>query len=123
MTVPTAIPECTPDLLRTLFLFESLSDERLEYLCQHGQVVRVEPGWLYREGDDATCFYVLLNGSLVMSRKVVDDEVGRPPEGQFVARGQDAFVAGELHDEVVARRERRVGSTVSHRRSEPPGPG
>ena len=75
MTVPTAIPECTPDLLRTLFLFESLSDDRLEYLCQHGQVVRVEPGWLYREGDDATCFYVLLDGSLVMSRKVVDDEV------------------------------------------------
>jgi signal transduction histidine kinase len=71
----TAIPDCTPDLLRTLFLFESLSDDRLEYLCQHGRVVRVEPGWLYREGDDATCFYVLLDGSLVMSRKVVDDEV------------------------------------------------
>ena len=28
----TSIPECTPDLLRTLFLFESLSDERLRYL-------------------------------------------------------------------------------------------
>jgi signal transduction histidine kinase len=75
MTHPTAMPECTPDLLRTLFLFESLSDDRLEYLCQHGQVVRAEPGWLYREGDDATCFYVLIDGSLVMSRKVVDDEV------------------------------------------------
>ena len=33
----TSIPECTPDLLRTLFLFESLSDERLDYLCEHGE--------------------------------------------------------------------------------------
>src|SRR6476659_1631120 len=68
-------PQCTPDLLRSLFLFEALSDERLEYLCERGEVVRVEPGWLYREGDDATCFYVLLDGSLVMSRNVSGDEV------------------------------------------------
>jgi signal transduction histidine kinase len=71
----TTVPECTPDLLRSLFLFEALSDDRLEYLCERGQVVRVEPGWLYREGDDATCFYVLLDGSLVMSRNVGGDEV------------------------------------------------
>jgi signal transduction histidine kinase len=69
------VPQCTPDLLRSLFLFEALSDDRLEYLCERGEVVRVEPGWLYREGDDATCFYVLINGSLVMSRNVAGDEV------------------------------------------------
>src|SRR6476620_1752647 len=71
----TTVPECTPDLLRSLFLFEALSDDRLEYLCERGQVVQVEPGWLYREGDDATCFFVLLDGSLVMSRNVGGDEV------------------------------------------------
>ena len=71
----TTVPDCTPDLLRSLFLFEALSDDRLEYLCERGQVVRVEPGWLYREGDDATCFFVLLDGSLVMSRNVSGDEV------------------------------------------------
>ena len=71
----TTVPDCTPDLLRSLFLFEALSDDRLEYLCERGDVVRVEPGWLYREGDDATCFYVLLDGSLVMSRNVGGDEV------------------------------------------------
>src|SRR6476469_3364590 len=70
-----SLPECTPDLLRSLFLFEALSDERLEYLCERGEVVRVEPGWLYREGADATCFYVLLDGSLFMSRNVGGDEV------------------------------------------------
>jgi signal transduction histidine kinase len=71
----TSIRDCTPDLLRTLFLFESLSDERLRYLCEHGTIAQVEPGWLYRQGEDATCFYVLLDGTLVMSRRVGDDEV------------------------------------------------
>jgi signal transduction histidine kinase len=71
----TSIRECTPDLLRTLFLFESLSDERLRYLCEHGTIVQVEPGWLYRQGEDATCFYVLLDGTLVMSRRVGDEDV------------------------------------------------
>ncbi|MEP7089530.1 MAG: ATP-binding protein [Nocardioidaceae bacterium] len=71
----TTVPDCSPELLRSLFLFESLSDERLEFLCEHGSVVQVEPGWLYRQGEDASCFYVLLEGSLVMSRRVADDEV------------------------------------------------
>ena len=71
----TMVPECAPDLLRSLFLFEALPDDRLEYLCERGKVVRVEPGWLYREGEDATCFYVLLEGSLVMSRNVSGDDV------------------------------------------------
>ena len=71
----TSSETCTPDLLRGLFLFESLSDDRLEYLCQHGAVVHVEPGWLYRQGEDATCFYVLLDGAVVMSRRIGDDEV------------------------------------------------
>jgi len=75
MPTTPEIPDCTPDLLRGLFLFESLPEDRLDYLCRNGSVISVEPGWLYRQGEDATCFYVLLEGSLVMSRKVVDDEV------------------------------------------------
>ena len=71
----TTVSQCTPDLLRSLFLFEALSDDRLGYLCERGEVVRYEPGWLYREGADATCFYVLIDGSLVMSRNVDGDEV------------------------------------------------
>ncbi|MFL6134952.1 MAG: cyclic nucleotide-binding domain-containing protein, partial [Nocardioidaceae bacterium] len=71
----TTVPVCTPDLLRTLFLFEALSDDRLEYLCQRGDVIGVEPGWLYRQGEDAACFYVLIDGALVMSRRVGDDDV------------------------------------------------
>jgi signal transduction histidine kinase len=71
----TTVPDCTPELLRTLFLFESLDDDRLEYLCRQGDVIVVEPGWLYRQGEDAACFYVLVDGALVMSRRVGDDEV------------------------------------------------
>ena len=70
---------CSPDELRTLFLFEKLSDEQLAWLCSHGHVEFIEPGPLYAEGDPARCFYVLLDGTVVMSRRVgVDDvETGR----------------------------------------------
>ncbi|HEY7043794.1 MAG TPA: ATP-binding protein [Nocardioidaceae bacterium] len=71
----TTIRNCTPDLLRTLFLFEALSEERLQYLCERGSVVQADPGWLYREGEDAKCFYVLVDGSIVMYRKVHDEDV------------------------------------------------
>jgi signal transduction histidine kinase len=66
---------CSPDELRTLFLFEKLSDEQLAWLCQHGHVEAIEPGPLYAEGEPARCFYVLLSGTLVMSRRVGADDV------------------------------------------------
>ena len=66
---------CSPDELRTLFLFEKLSDEQLAWLCSHGHVELIEPGPLYAEGDPARCFYVLLNGTVVMSRRVGEDDI------------------------------------------------
>ncbi len=66
---------CSPADLRQLFLFEKLSDEQLDWLCQHGHVERFEPGPVYREGDPATCFYVLMNGTVVMSRRVGQDDI------------------------------------------------
>jgi signal transduction histidine kinase len=66
---------CGPDELRQLFLFEKLSDEQLEWLCQHGHVERFPPGPIYREGDPATCFYVLINGTVIMSRRVGEDDI------------------------------------------------
>jgi len=70
---------CSPDELRKLFLFEKLDDDQLAWLCRQGHVEHVEPGPLYTEGEPATCLYVLLDGALVMSRRVgVDDvETGR----------------------------------------------
>jgi signal transduction histidine kinase len=66
---------CDPDELRTLFLFEKLSQEQLERLCREGRVETVEPGMVYREDEPATCFYVLIDGTVALSRKVGDDPV------------------------------------------------
>ena len=55
--------------LRTLFLFEGLSEEQLHLLAGAGDVVDVEPGWLYREGEAASCFYVLLSGAMALSHR------------------------------------------------------
>ena len=70
---------CSVEELRTLFLFEKLTEDQLQWLCERGHVELLEPGTVYAEGSPATCFYVLLDGTVVMSRRVgADDiEVGR----------------------------------------------
>ncbi len=78
LPVPEPLP-CSVDELRTLFLFEKLSGEQLQWLCERGHVELIEPGPVYAEGAPATCFYVMLEGTVVMSRRVGTDdiEVGR----------------------------------------------
>jgi hypothetical protein len=66
---------CDPAELRTLFLFEKLTDEQLGTLCRVGHVQLIPAGPVFAEGDPATCFYVLLSGTLVTSRKVGADDV------------------------------------------------
>ncbi len=75
MSVTTDPIPCDIDELRTLFLFEKLNEEQLDWLCQHGHTIHAEPGQVYAEGDDATCFYVLLSGTLVMSKLIGGDDV------------------------------------------------
>src|SRR6478735_10166177 len=74
----TPIPpplRCSVDELRTLFLFEKLTDDQLDWLCKNGHVEYFEAGPVYTEGDPATCFYVLLDGTLVLSRRVGADDI------------------------------------------------
>jgi signal transduction histidine kinase len=66
---------CDIDELRTLFLFEKLGDAQLEWLCGNGHVELFEPGWVYREGSPATCFYVLLDGGIALARRVGDEDI------------------------------------------------
>jgi signal transduction histidine kinase len=66
---------CDIDELRSLFLFEKLSDEQLEWLCEHGYVERWQPGVVFAEGAAATCFFVLLDGTIALSRRVGGDDV------------------------------------------------
>jgi signal transduction histidine kinase len=67
--------QCLPDELRTLFLFEALSDEQLETLCNDGHVATYQPGPICLEGEPATCFYVLIDGELVMSKRSGGDDI------------------------------------------------
>jgi signal transduction histidine kinase len=57
-----------PDELRTLFLFEALTDEQLAVLCAAGHIEDYQPGPICVEGEPATCFYVLVEGELAMSK-------------------------------------------------------
>jgi signal transduction histidine kinase len=71
----TVIAQCDPTELRSLFLFEKLSDEQLARLCEEGHLEIIEPGPVFAEGDPARNLYVLIEGMLVTSRRVSGDDV------------------------------------------------
>jgi signal transduction histidine kinase len=62
--------------LKTLFLFETLTDEQLTWLAERGSVEVYPAGaTVFAEGGRAEAFYVLLSGALALSRKVQQDDV------------------------------------------------
>ena len=91
--------KCLPDELRTLFLFEALDDRQLQVLCDNGHIRVFEPGPVCTEGDPATCFYVLLDGELVMSKRSggVDIETNRTSQRGVYCGAWSAYVPGEEH--------------------------
>jgi signal transduction histidine kinase len=66
---------CSVAELSTLFLFEKLDGDQLDRLCREGRVETFEPGPVYTEGEPASCFFVLLEGTVVLSRRVGNDDV------------------------------------------------
>jgi signal transduction histidine kinase len=73
MTEPERLP---PEELRTLFLFEHLSDEQLSWLSDRGRVVEYQAGaTIHAEGSPASCFYVLLSGTIAMLSRVQGGEI------------------------------------------------
>ncbi|RMI34368.1 ATP-binding protein [Nocardia stercoris] len=66
---------CDPEELRTLFLFEHLDDEQLAWLCRDGHVEYHEAGPVFAEGQPATCFYVLMDGEVVLTKNSAGQEV------------------------------------------------
>ncbi|GAA2644692.1 ATP-binding protein [Dactylosporangium fulvum] len=76
MTTPTEGRRLDREELRKLFLFESLDDTQLDWLAERGWVVRRHAGDnVYTEGDPATCFVVVLSGTVSLSRNVRGDDV------------------------------------------------
>ncbi|GAA3245276.1 hypothetical protein GCM10020256_71980 [Streptomyces thermocoprophilus] len=66
---------CSPAEIGSLFLFEKLTPEQLGRLCGEGRVELFEPGPVYTEGTPATCFYVMIEGTVVLYRRVGDEDV------------------------------------------------
>ncbi|HEY3883221.1 MAG TPA: cyclic nucleotide-binding domain-containing protein, partial [Trebonia sp.] len=71
----TTISPCDPATLRTLFLFEKLTDDQRERLCREGRVEVHEPGVVFTEGQPAEALYVLIEGTVVLQRRVGEDNV------------------------------------------------
>jgi signal transduction histidine kinase len=66
----------SPSELRTLFLFEKLDDDQLSWLSEHGYCqTRAAGETVHTEGEPATCFFVLLSGTLSLHRRVENTEV------------------------------------------------
>ena len=89
---------CRPDELRTLFLFEKLTDAQLDWLCQRGRVEVMPAGLVYAEGDPATRFYVLLDGTVVLSRRLrgADIEAGRTSQRGVYAGAWQAYLGDRV---------------------------
>lgn len=73
MTEPERL---TPEQLRTLFLFEALDDDQLTWLAERGRVVEYPAGaTIHAEGAPASCFFMLLSGTMAMSGRVQGGEI------------------------------------------------
>jgi signal transduction histidine kinase len=75
MTNAGTTQPCSADELRTLFLFEGLNDEQLAWLCREGHIEQFEAGPIFAEGEPAEWCYMLMDGVLVLSRRVGGDDV------------------------------------------------
>ncbi|WP_306187545.1 MULTISPECIES: ATP-binding protein [unclassified Streptomyces] len=89
---------CSPREIGSLFLFEKLSPEQLGRLCGAGRVERFEPGPVYTEGEPATCFFVMIEGTVVLSRRIGGDdvEVTRTSQPGVYAGATQAYVGDRL---------------------------
>jgi len=89
---------CSPQEIGTLFLFEKLGPEQLGRLCSEGRVELFEPGPVFTEGDPATCFYVMVEGTVVMYRRVGGDdvEVSRTSQRGVYAGAMQAYIGDRM---------------------------
>lgn len=89
---------CSPAEIGSLFLFEKLTPEQLGRLCAEGRVERFEAGPVYTEGDPATCFYVMVEGTVVLYRRVGGDdvEVSRTSQRGVYAGAMQAYLGDRV---------------------------
>ncbi len=95
----------SPEELRTLFLFESLTDEQLADLAANGTVEQWPAGsTILAEGEPAACFIVLLSGGIELSRRVHGDDVriNRTEQRGVYAGATQAFMGERATQEYTA---------------------
>lgn len=92
---------CSREELASLFLFEKFAPDQLDRLCREGRVEEFEPGPVYAEGEPATCFYVLLEGTVVLSRRVgdYDVEVNRTSDRGVYAGAFQSYLGDRVQQE------------------------
>jgi signal transduction histidine kinase len=85
--------------LKELFLFEALDDDQLGWIAERGRAVTYRAGdAVYVEGEPATCFVVLLSGTVTMSRNVRGDdiEVSRTDQRGAYGGATQAFLGTQV---------------------------
>ncbi|SOD98290.1 ATP-binding protein [Blastococcus haudaquaticus] len=93
--------------LRELFLFEALDDEQLAWVAANGDVVDCPAGAdVSVEGEPAECFFVLLEGTMTMSRVVGGSEV------ETVRTSHRGVYSGAVQFYFGERLEQRYPATV-----------
>ncbi|MGH3912677.1 MAG: ATP-binding protein [Pseudonocardiaceae bacterium] len=102
MTGPT--PPLSRAELRELFLFTDLTDPQLDWIRDHGDTAEVRGGeTVVTEGEQAHCFYVMLSGTLQMTRLVAGDQVEITRTDQRgVYFGATQFYLGDQVDQTYA---------------------
>jgi signal transduction histidine kinase len=75
-TTDASVERLSPAELKTFFLFESLDDEKLEWLSERGTVERYPAdATVYGAEEPATCFFMLVEGTMIMYRRVGEHDV------------------------------------------------
>ena len=96
----------TADDLRGLFLFERLTEDQLAWLVEHGHVETRTAGTpVLVEGEPATCFFVLLDGTVALSRNIGGErvETNRTDHRGSYFGATQAYLKGEVQSEKAYR--------------------
>jgi signal transduction histidine kinase len=116
MSEPSAQLEAhlAPAELRELFLFADLQEDQLAWVAENADVVDMPAGAdVVTEGEQARCFYVLLSGTIAMSRMVAGDSVETTrTEQRGVYFGATQFYLSDGSAEVYAASVRAITDCV-----------
>jgi signal transduction histidine kinase len=76
MTTTEAGDRLTPAQLSEFFLFEALDPDKLDWLSEHGRVQHYPADTtVYGAEEPATCFFMLVEGTMIMLRRVGEHDV------------------------------------------------